>query len=207
MRSATAILIAAVALAAPGAGALEVTTARDGRDTAIPFQMKLEATSAAMQAAYNDLLAKHNALLNSLATCANQKKLFNGTSCVATDTVPTGTVALFKTASCPTGWTRDGWWDNRFPYGASSSIGGTGGAATVKLNTNHLPQHSHTVTGRGLRMVRTADGDKHGWFDGLRNDSAYQQRAASPLATSKTGSSSAFSILPPYRRTLFCRKQ
>lgn len=208
-----------VAVAIQPASALEVTTAREAGDKVAPFNIKLDATSAAMQAAYNDLMGKHNALqaqhdalqnqVNALTTrvtksesCAKQGKLFNGSQCVDAPGVPVGTVVMFK-KSCPSGWVRDSAWDGRFPRGAGS-FGGTGGATSAKLSSGHLPKHRLTIKGRRVRLVKSASSDKHatiGVFD------ADMGSNAANFCTEYYGSNKAFSLQNPYRNTVFCRKK
>lgn len=209
MKTLTAI-VAVIALTAPGAAALEVTTARDARNTMIPFEIKLDATDAAMQAAYNDLIAKfntlqsqHTAFKNSVTNCAKQGKLYNGSACAnPTGMVPAGTVAMFK-KGCPTGWVRDSAWDGRYPRGASS-YGGAGGSTSAKLSTSHLPKHRHSFRGQKARLVRSANGDKHATIGVFTADMGSN---GATFHSEYEGGGSSFSIQNPYRNTVFCRKQ
>lgn len=110
---------------------------------------------------------------------------------------------MFKSGSCPTGWVRDGWWDNRFPMGASGSIGGTGGASSVKLSVNNLPKHRHDIRGQPARLVRSAVDNKRATIGVLSADMGSQLKI---FQTQYEGGGKSFDITNPYRRTLFCRK-
>jgi len=93
--------------------------------------------------------------------------------------VLSGMIAMFA-GTCPSGWTRFGALDNRFPMGGTT-YGTTGGSAT----------HNHGGTTGGPNMTQISDAGNN---------------FASPIQN-HTHSIAADSNLPPYVTVVFCQKQ
>lgn len=119
--------------------------------------------------------------------------------------------------------------NNRFPYGSNvSNPGGTGGASTVTLTENELPEHRHAAGDASAQLITSTDGDHvHGldWVGtdsgnggsivrGLGVDGTFSTPVNSSGShghtvigdTAAAGGGEPFSILPPYLRIHFIIK-
>jgi len=124
--------------------------------------------------------------------------------------VPSGFCMFSDTqTSCPSGWTRRTEFDGRTIYGASSNIGGIGGASThthttgsLVLTIAQMPLHSHSYT--GVLSIYSAIG----------SGSYTQLLRTYGTTTGSTGSGQAHNHGPtgnadswsPYRRVIVCCK-
>lgn len=149
---------------------------------------------------------------------------------VSASSVPSGTILPWYGAlgSIPTGYAlcngSNGTPDlrNRFLVGAGSSysLGNTGGANTVTLNTNQIPSHAHTrgtmeISGRlwagwmgGNGAFRTighagASGDGNAWVNDLMDFYASRTWTGE---TSYVGGSQAHENRPPYYAVYYIMK-
>lgn len=138
--------------------------------------------------------------------------------CKAPSGIPQGTIVAFLTA-CPSGWTEYTAAAGRFLVGRGSNgtnsyltLGGatddTGGRGRdeVKVTVANLPPHHHDLRSIGLRMVRSANGDNHGWFQGLKNESAYDGSERPDVRTKNEGDGDPIENRPPFRVVAWCMK-
>lgn len=115
--------------------------------------------------------------------------------------MPSGLIALFAGA-CPSGWTRFGALDGRFPIGGAS-YGSTGGSAihTHSLSTDGAHNHGSRTGDTSEIIPNSVSGDSsdkpasHHWHS-ISTDGAHNHGGA-------TGSASS---LPPYLTFVFCQK-
>ncbi len=112
----------------------------------------------------------------------------------ALEQLPTGFIGMFS-GSCPSGWTRDSAFDNRFLRGASS-YGGTGGAAA----------HTHTYSIPTVVSSTFTDLMNYRWLNdsgtagNFKREHNHTYSVASAVTTTSTDNQ------PPYRKIVFCRK-
>lgn len=104
--------------------------------------------------------------------------------------IPSGMIAIFDAAACPSGWTRVSAFDDKFIRG-KDTYGGSGGAST---HTHTGPSHTHTVTEGAWVNV----GSLPGGFTLLAGGSA--------TGSGGTGNTGSGSSLPPYIDVIFCKK-
>lgn len=196
-----AVLVGALLIIANPANTLEASAVGEARNTNAAWEMRIRATEATMQAAYNDLLAK-------LAACGAKGGSYVGLAVAGADAdgcllpapgIPPNTVAGFYAAACPTGWVEFTPLRDRFPVGAgaSYSVGATGGANSVRLTVAEMPSHRHAYTDKFSKTWRYAD-------DG--NDRRETKDATGNKFTDYEGGSQPHENRPPYYALLFCRK-
>jgi len=102
-----------------------------------------------------------------------------------------GKFVVLSTNSCPSGWTRESSFDNRFPYG-SSSYGLPGG-----VSSSHIHDAlSCTTGGTTSRTVSSFD-----WEDPPLTTTRYSTGHTHTISGATVASSSS---LPPYLSMLFC---
>ncbi len=100
-----------------------------------------------------------------------------------------GNFIMLYNSSCPTGWTRDDSFDNRFIYG-DNTYGSTGGGT--------IHSHNHSVSGSIAGISNTTQGDS-GAPNGIRIAGHTHSVSFSTATTS--------SISPPYLNMVVCEKQ
>lgn len=123
---------------------------------------------------------------------------------------PSGTLAAFNLAACPSGWTAATYAAGRVIVGAGSgaglsarTFGATGGEETHLQSVTELPQHAHTIGAR--------------WSDSGAFGSPPQQDAARFAAgginairddrtTSQVGGSQPFNVMQPFIVMTYCQK-
>jgi predicted nucleic acid-binding Zn-ribbon protein len=115
--------------------------------------------------------------------------------------VPTGTIAMFSTNYCPTGWSAVSSIRDRVPVGAQGSYypGTTGGQNSVTLSVANLPNHTHPFSAYSNDVfVRQADGS---------GQPLYHQRSYSSNTSGCSGCSNApFDNRQPFIALTFCSK-
>jgi hypothetical protein len=104
----------------------------------------------------------------------------------AEQTWSSGTFTLSNAASCPSGWSRDTNFDNKFPYGGASS-GATGGSASH--NHGHV-----SVTSNIAYDDQNSDNDSNVYGADVHSH------------TIGTNIDTNASVLPPYLDMVFCAK-
>lgn len=122
--------------------------------------------------------------------------------------VPPGGIIMYSGSveSIPIGWYlcdgQNGTPDlrDRFVIGASDTVasGNTGGASSITLGVEHLPPHTHTLSGVNI--------DDNGEGGSLFNGGEAQISAGNAATTGETGGGEAISILPPYYALAFIMK-
>lgn len=131
--------------------------------------------------------------------------------------IPTGTVAAFNLASCPSGWSEVTDARGRMLIGvgtlgaATYTLGGTGGYAYVTLTTTEMPSHNHTATTTITRSNSNYDVVGHTGIFGMGQAVANEGSGAVTTLTltaattvNNNGSGAAHENRPPYLGMLFC---
>lgn len=123
---------------------------------------------------------------------------------------PIGVIAMFTglNINVPSGWTRETSLDGRFPYGASSGIGATGGSTThshsVDTHTHTNVSHYHVIgnIGYGGTIYATGSGNAVQAAPG-----SLQATVAGVMTTlnSASGNTTVNANLPAYRTVIFIR--
>lgn len=176
-------------------------TDKDANDC---VEVTLKSESDLLEARVTALEAENS----KIAACGNNNKVYapanpgrdvNG--CISSG-IPAGTVAAF-TAACPSGWSTFTSANERFLVGAGSgySLGDTGGANTVTLNVNEMPNHSHAITGK--RNDNSKDRNPHYI---IIDDDWHSSRTHTAQKTRNTGGNQAHENRPPYLAVNWCRK-
>lgn len=101
----------------------------------------------------------------------------------------TGNFTLLADATCPTGWTRNSDMDSRIPYGDATTYGTTGGSAT----------HNHGGTLSGTTGGPSATASPGGSSQDLYYALSGHTHTVSASVSSET-------LLPPYKQTIFCKR-
>lgn len=195
-------------------GAQGIETTADGNEAAVDANLS-EQKIQAMNTAFTSAL---NAMSTAMRTCGNSRLVYapgatgaDANGCVSP--IVAGTVSAFRLSACPTGWTALTTARGRVIVGTGTlgsdtyALNGTGGAAARTLTAANIPAHTHPLRSVGLRMVRKADGDKHGWFQGLKDESAYDSDTRPDVNTkASAGGSNPFDNRQPYLALLYCVK-
>jgi hypothetical protein len=117
-------------------------------------------------------------------------------SVAAINSVPAGLVAIWTTASAPTGWVFHTDLNDRFPLGAGSTytLNATGGAATHEHTIDHT--HAATATGSpGSGSIQSGSGS-----------TANPGNHTHTIPALGAGNSGTTNHLPPYRVVNYIRK-
>lgn len=202
-------------LAAAGAVHVESQEAvANGNEAAIDANLS-EQKIQAINAAFTSIVTS---MTTAMRTCGNSRMVYapgatgaNASGCVSP--IVAGTVSAFQLSACPTGWTALTTARGRVIIGVgtlgsdSYALNGTGGASQRTLAANNVPAHTHPLRSVGLRMVRKADGDKHGWFQGLKDESAYDSDTRPDVTTkASAGGNQPFDNRQAYLALLYCVK-
>jgi microcystin-dependent protein len=149
-------------------------------------------------------------------TVSGKLTVKNSSSIEGFGTIPVGGIILWSGSTIPTGWALcDG--NNgtpnlidRFVYGGDTRVYSgavTGGSPTVTLSEANLPAHSHkyagddqitNISGAGYSPNGNIAGEAGGY------DAKSETKGSGKVyLTSKTGSGTAFSIMPPYYKLAY----
>ncbi len=196
------IVAAAMTAVASPSIALETTASDDARTSVRPFEMKLNAGLAAMEAALNQLI-------DNISRCSNASKLWSpanpsadANGCI--EVIPQNQVAAFNAASCPSGWAAFAPATNRFLVGSGNlyNLGATGGANSVQLTISQMPSHRHQTADNYSDWLRRAVPDS--W--GGAKSKVFMQPLSTVEYTNYEGGGAAHENRPPYVAVLFCYK-
>lgn len=213
--------IVALATISATAHTLEQTAVGGPAADNVSLGMGVQSHYAAVNAIVQQLATQVTSLstqVTRLQTCANRQSFYtpgtagaDASGCVGTS-IPEKTVAAFNLAACPSGWSAFTSANGRVIVGTGTFDGETytlreaGGKAAYRLSVDELPPHDHDLRSVGLRMVRKADGDKHGWFQGLKDESAYDSAERPDQRTRKEGRGKPLDNRQPYLALLYCIK-
>lgn len=120
-------------------------------------------------------------------------------------TIPTGTVAAFNLAACPSGWIPAPYMSGRTAVGAGSgagltarAFGATGGEETHVQTLNELPSHSHY-----FGTYCSNEGTSHGFE---APTSYYPWVSCGGQWVSSSGLGQAFNVMMPWVALTYCQK-
>lgn len=124
--------------------------------------------------------------------------------------IPTGMVAFFAVASCPTGWAEYTAMRGRYGVGlvSSGTLEGTTGTALTNTENRAVGQHSHSVTDPGhthvySQMVNTGSGFIS---NGSAIDGSPTSTSSATTGISIANSGSVAGTNAPYIQLLACKK-
>lgn len=140
---------------------------------------------------------------------ATFKSLTFGTAPESSDIVPLGAIILWygDENAIPDGWERVETLAGRFPRGASDTRkpGQSGGSATVTLDANQLPPHSHTVsynrpyaTTGYTYAASSSSGGEETWVNTTSKDVTLKANAAHQ--------NKPVNLLPPYKALHYIKR-
>lgn len=215
----TLTLLTALAATLPlsSSNALEAS-ARNVRDVAAPFDIKVEAYRAAIEASLNEYIDRNTACADRFAFYSPNNPAADAAGCITPNSsIPAGIIASFNGPVCPDGWAELTAARNRFIIGAGGtySRGNTGGSMTATLAREHLPHTSIPIyaykyvgaddaaagnNASSIRFLASGRNTRSSSKNGGLGANVYSR-------TDFLGDGTPLNIAPPYLALLQCYKQ
>lgn len=244
-----ALACSMIAMITQTSTALEASANQGGQSALNGLSPRLQALESLVTASYNDLTGKigtcsdkdklfspangsadaDGCIDTKVNICAKADKLYmpnatghDSNGCIALPSgagVPTGTMAAFATATCPTGWSNVPATNGRFLVGDGSNgenaytVGqiidnsGNAGFDQPTLTASQMPSHNHKIPSWKGALVYEAKSDSHTEIHAL--NSYYNWGASGPVnhyTDNNAGGGQPFENRPKFLVVNWCMK-